>query len=109
MPKKKKTLKQKLKTEQRRQFPSIDSSLQDHSVAEDAVSPDLKEQTFSLPHSYTGNTVKTTRKVISTPMQATTIATNEYKYLGRDLLKTLFLTSSIIIVELVLRFIFERG
>ena len=112
MPKKKKTLKQKLKAEQRRQFPTPDSSSVENSVIENHAQIPT-EQTFSLPQSYLDNSHKAKQKtaamIQNARAQTLSIATHEYKYLGRDLAKTLFLTGSIIIVELVLRFIFERG
>lgn len=109
MPKKKKTLKQKLKTEQRHQVSTLDRNSEEASSVENHASSESVGQTFSLPQSYLNSRQSGKRNTSQTSVQTTAIETHEYKYLGMDLLKTFLLTSSIVIVELILRFVFERG
>ena|SRR5258708_38860422 len=61
---------------------------------------------FSLENT---SQIKTVTKVISTPVAinplARNIATHDYRYLSFDLLKTFILTCSIIVAEILLRFL----
>ncbi len=92
MPKKKRTLKQKVQSDVRR-----------HST-HTMTHHESDGQTFSLPQSY----FTPTQKIPATP-RVTTIATNEYRYLGRDLFKTMFLTGTIVLIEILIRYVIERG
>lgn len=80
MPKKKKTLKQKKASDNR--------------------------HLYSIPEAQ----VQSTKDSIPTPhsnqSQTTTIKTHEYSFLYADLLKTLTLTISIILIELILKYSF---
>jgi hypothetical protein len=112
MPKKKKTRKQKMQTDQRRQMtqqlsPS-QASVQTpvHADNEPQEATESHAGTFSLPKSFTFTSAKKTQAVAA-PQQRTAIITNEYHYIGTDLLKTVLLTASIIIAELVIRFAFK--
>jgi len=83
MPKKKKTRKQKIQADSRH-------------TTESAALPSEQIQTYSVAK----------KEVISpkvTSSSTTTIATSDYRYLSKDLLKTVLLTISIIIIELVLQ------
>lgn len=100
MPKKKKTLKQKLQTDKRRQLTTVSA---DH-TEESVTSP-----TFSLPQDYIKTTSAKRTTIKHTPTQVTNIQTHEYKYLRRDLIKTSMLTTSIVVLEIILRYVFERG
>jgi hypothetical protein len=83
MPKKKKTLKQKIQSDQRQREPS-------------------NAQSYSLPTPATHVLEKTVKPV------RTHVITTDYSYLSRDLSKTAILTGLIIIGELLIRF-FTRG
>ncbi len=117
MPKKKKTRKQKLQADARRQMiPSVSSSSTPVLPAQEPTQPqetnERSESTFSLPKSYTTKsppTKKLHEEKIHTSTQTVSIATHGYQYLAHDLRKTAFLTSAIVVAELLIRFIFERG
>ncbi len=83
MPKKIKTLKQKMRSDQRQ-----------HQIKE-PNSAQLQEGRISFDFASSGEKTK------AKPNHA--IAINEYKYLSTDLMKTVILTSSIIIVELLVK------
>lgn len=115
MPKKKKSLKQKKQTDLRRQVVqevtrSSVTTLNNPSSKESVQEPQTVTQstTFTLPTTHT----KAHARPIATPVSQSatiTINTSEYNYLGKDLLKTGFLTVFIVVAEFVIKFFFERG
>ena len=108
MPKKKRTRKQKIQTDQRQ----VDHEVIVRDKQSQPTNPTSTKQqnavpgiSFSLPTSYAN-------KKVSAPLtQPTTVAisTNEYTYLGKDLLKTGVLTSVIVIVECLIRFVYPMS
>ncbi len=115
MPKKKKTLKQKMQADQRRQGnPKVVTSLitPEHlqaTASEHAQrSPETQSGMFALPTDYSKKHKEAMRSTI-TPASTITISTNEYDYLSKDLLKTGFVTIVIVLAELMIKFVFERG
>lgn len=110
MPKLKKTRKQKMKTDQRRQvstsMASPSKSVEKAAPERAQQAPERRDGTYSLSDSFA---VKTKASTKQTLQKETTVDTNEYKYLRGDLWKTLFLTSAIVVTELVIRFAVERG
>lgn len=97
MPKKRKTLQQKLHADQNRQTDYGEKQ----SVANPKSETSSSQQvTFSLPTSYSAS--KQTHR--SAPTVA--ISTDSYAYLGKDLLKTALLSCSVVIVELLIRYFF---
>lgn len=110
MPKLKKTRKQKMKTDQRRQ---VSSSMTTPSKSVEKATPEKTQQTperqsgtYSLSDSFSVKTKASAKQPIH---QERAVSTNEYKYLRGDLWKTIFLTSAIVVTELVIRFVVERG
>jgi hypothetical protein len=113
MPKKKKTLKQKMQTDQRRQSdPKVLTSPNASNNTLPTASGHVERPTetasgmFSLPTDYSKKN-KETVATRTAQASAITISTNEYSYLGKDLLKTGFLTIIIVLAELVIKFVFE--
>jgi len=108
MPKKKRTLKQKQVADKRRSTihtggHTAPVTHTQHRVSPDSTLPAAPAETttgtFSLPTHYT------TAKHSTHPLSrgtTTTIATDEYGYLGKDLVKTALLTIIIIVVEVLL-------
>ena len=85
MPKKKRTRKQKMVGDLRQttnQQPLPTEQMQTYSVEKKAI---------------------VAPKIVAPAHSAKTIATSEYRYLSKDLLKTVLLTCSIIVIELVLQ------
>ncbi|MGH7203897.1 MAG: hypothetical protein ACREHC_05630 [Candidatus Levyibacteriota bacterium] len=115
MPKKKKTLKQKMQADQLRQgnpkvvtSPPTPEPLHAAASGQEQRSPETQSGMFSLPTDYSKKH-KETVKPHSMPVSTIAISTNEYSYLSKDLLKTGFLTIIIVLAELVIKFVFERG
>jgi hypothetical protein len=105
MPKKKRTKKDKIQTDQRRQTsPSLGHTAKAAVTREVEKTPSVGEQTsgtFSLSKEYSG---PTKRKTPMQTAQTVAISTSAYSYLRSDLLKTTILTSAIVIAELVIYF-----
>ena len=99
MPKKRKTLKQKIQTEQKQHTVSETSVPTVSTQHNTQVVQDVPTQTtFSLPTEHLAT------KTIKKPLQETiTVATVEYDYLGKDLVKTALLTGAIVLAELVIK------
>lgn len=111
MPKKKRTRKQKIQTDQRHIHPSVMAS-NEPSQRGDSPSKQQKHEntttsgvSFSLPASYANKHVSQKATPSSQPTTIA-IATNEYDYLGKDLKKTLLLTIIIAIAEFLIRFFY---
>jgi len=91
MPKKKKTRKQKIRADLRHhEFRIVDETI---SLEKSTTLP-VEEKTSSLP-----------RVTAAKPALHNSIATAEYQYLSKDLLKTLSLTVSVVIAELLIHFL----
>jgi hypothetical protein len=90
MPKKKQTFKHKRQTDQRKTVKILDQT-----AYSSPVSFSLSESAYSTD----SGTKRTTTGVVSM-----TIATKDYAYLGKDLIKTGILTGGILIVELIIHF-----
>jgi hypothetical protein len=108
MPKKKRTRKDKIQADQRRQtFPLPDRSGSAATVTSETEATPKAENasmnTFSLPTAYTSSKKKTVEHTAATT-KTSAIQTSTYSYLRGDLMKTLFLTGSIIAVELCVYF-----
>ncbi|HSW47860.1 MAG TPA: hypothetical protein VLG67_02155 [Candidatus Saccharimonadales bacterium] len=89
MAKKVKTRKQKILADLRR-------------VSVSSTEKKVDTTVYSLPKINTAtNSIPSIKIKTSTQ---TTVATSSYNYLSKDLLKTIFLTGAIVIVELVIRF-----
>lgn len=105
MPKKKRTRKDKIQTDTKRQSPSALSRSQStaaetREIAEEKNPVEPTQNTFALPEKY-----QTKRKSIPTSTsQTVAINTNSYGYLRGDLVKTFVLTILIIGVELFIYF-----
>lgn len=99
MPKKKKTRKEKILSDQRRQT---------HQAA--GTSPSVTSTPRGMNDLLTSDQPNTT-VAFATPKSTSTaqhaISTIDYKYLPGDLMKTAILTGSIIVIELVIKFIFR--
>ncbi len=109
MPKKRKTREQKILAQEKRQAvqetaPSIVSS-QKNDRQPTSTQTLMQGATFSLP-AITPDNQSNQRK---TKQSVTTIAiaTEEYSYLGTDLLKTAIVTGAIAITEIIIRFLFR--
>ena len=115
MPKRKKTLKEKKHADERRHVTHETTHLagttsrnhQSHEMTPESIAAPLGN-TFSLPTNHTQKHTKVPAVPVSRPTTVT-ISTNEYGYLGKDLLKTGFLTVFVVAAELMIRFFFERG
>ena len=115
MPKKKKTLKQKMQADQRRQT-TTDVMVSSEKFTKDTTTkgntqehtPTSSSVSFSLPSSHAKKRPEVREE---RHHQSTSIAVdaNEYSYLSKDLLKTSILTFLIVIAEIVIKFFFERG
>lgn len=110
MPKKKRTRKQKIQTDQKHIHHSV-MAPPEPSQRGDSPSKQQKHITttsgvsFSLPESYANK--HTSQKATPSSQQTTiAIATNEYDYLGKDLRKTVLLTITIVIIEFLIRFFY---
>lgn len=104
MPKKRKTLKQKISVDQKRQTVqnttvSTDSS---HGVINKITQQKsiIQETTFSLP-----DNIKPVQNSIKTQKEQTVkaITTADYDYLSNDLLRTALLCVAIVIAEILIR------
>lgn len=91
MPKKKKTRKQKIVSDQRRQTSPTVSHVSKVTLSEH---PKERPTTPSIHP----------EQVVQKPTLSHAIATNDYLYLSRDLLRIATLTGVIVIIELLLRF-----
>jgi hypothetical protein len=107
MPKKRKTRKQKISTDQksvvREIVPSTDSS-QSNSTSpkqQESVTPGM---TFSLPTHFHPNQTVQKEKKISAGTAA--ISTADYGYLSIDLMRTALLSVAVVIAELLIRLFF---
>lgn len=112
MPKQKKTRKQKMQTDVRRQSsPSLSRHSESAPISRETKTPDPVDQapvgTFSLPTTYTAKEqTKLSNKPLShSPANTKAINTNAYSYLRGDLLKTTIITSAIIITESLIFFL----
>ena len=108
MPKKKRTRKDKIQTDVRRQTTSA-TDLPKKSASTTRENKEQTKQaepsigTFSLPHEYTKDSKKAPVKSVQ-PIKTATIDTSSYSYLRGDLLKTSFLTLTIVGAELFVYF-----
>ncbi|HVA96618.1 MAG TPA: hypothetical protein VND99_03105 [Candidatus Acidoferrales bacterium] len=109
MPKKRKTRKQKIHIDQKKQVvheqaPSVAVSQKKKTPSTEQQSP-MPGVTFSLSAS---NAPKQTASIISKPRSsAVAISTEEYGYLGIDLMKTAIVTGAIVITEIIIRILFR--
>lgn len=103
MPKKRKTRKQKISLEQKRQEVHETVSPVDSSTPSSHQTIATTEA-FSLPTNYH----QSTQKERTTVAQPTTISTGEYGYLGKDLMKSAVLSGSIVIAELLIRLFYSH-
>ena len=103
MPKKRKTRKEKIVTDQKRQVVhQNESSIIPSSKNEThGTGENIQTVTFSLP------TVQEKKPATKPASQAVTISTNEYGYLTTDLMRTALLTISIVLAELVIKVVFK--
>jgi hypothetical protein len=108
MPKKRKTKKEKLQKDHKRQVvhqaqPSVISSEQLGKHTDQQIP--TQGMTFSIP---TSNTEVQSAPRKTKPTQTTTvISTEEYGYLGVDLLKTAIVTCAVVITEVIIRILFR--
>ena|SRR5581483_2719391 len=105
MPKKRKTRKQKILSEQKRvTVHEVTPATESHSVTTSGHHETAAVQgtTFSLPTNYT-QTHKTQEKKSSASVA---ISTNDYGYLGNDLIRTALLSGAIVIAELLIRLVY---
>jgi hypothetical protein len=107
MPKKRKTRKEKILTDQKKQViheaaPSVISSEKKESHQIDPQTP-VQGITFSFSHENTE--VQPAPKKIKPAVAV--ISTEEYGYLSVDLLKTAIVTSAVVITEIVIRILFR--
>jgi hypothetical protein len=108
MPKKRKTRKEKMLKDQKRQVvhetphPVISSEKKETQKEQQTTSQNI---TFSL--STANTTVQSAPKKTKPATTATVISTDEYGYLGVDLLKTAIVTSAVVITEIVIRILFR--
>ena len=111
MPKKRKTRKEKILTDQKKPIvQGIESTTTSHNAMNIPSSPakmqkaDIQDgPTFSLPSSYIAKHEQPKTTISS---RAVVISTNEYTYLAKDLKKTALLTGAIFIIEILLRFFY---
>lgn len=102
MPKKRKTRKQKISLDQKRQTvheitPSVTTpqKIETQKTEQETMTSGV---TFALPI--------TTHETQRQKVEAVTVSSNEYGYLGNDLMRTALLTSAIIFAELLIRLFF---
>jgi hypothetical protein len=103
MPKKRKTLQNKILADQKRQMihkteSSVISSSQT-TVEQNQTKPGV---TFSLPTSQGA-----VQKAVKPQHEAITITTGEYGYLTNDLMRTALLTGAIVLTELLVKILFR--
>lgn len=110
MPKKRKTRKEKIQREHKRQVtqdvaPSISPSPTEHvHSTQEAAMPQM---TFSLPETpETQQKAPIHTKPAAPKPVVTAISTDEYDYLGKDLVRTALLTGAIVFAELLIRLFF---
>lgn len=101
MPKKRKTRKEKMYVDQKRQIP-LDVSVST-SQKNDTSLPQ-KEQTFSLPISH--SILALAQNERAHKITVGPISTESYNYLGRDLIRTALLTGAIVLAEMLIRILF---
>jgi hypothetical protein len=106
MPKKKKTLKQKMQADQRRDVTKSVTTSHEPSPST-AANPAASGVSFSIPAAHTKK--HNERPVAQPRTTAIAIDTNEYTYLSKDLIKTSVLSLLIVVAELAIKFFFERG
>ena len=104
MPKKRKTRKEKVLNEQKRQVvqnitPSMEVSQRSTTPLAQQSTP-AQGMTFSLPSSYNRSNAK---KEIVSPVKTTIISTADYGYLGKDLIRTTLISGAIVLAELLIR------
>jgi len=105
MPKKRKTRKQKISIDQKRQVVDEVSPFNESSpnnstplTQQEAVPQGM---TFSLPtHFHPNQTIQKGRKITS---ESVVISTTDYGYLANDLIKTALLSVTIVIAEILIR------
>lgn len=112
MPKKKRTRKQKIQADQKRQVsyhktsePSSQKA-PSPSIPTNAPAEESQPVSFSLPTSL-NNTPSTNTKLHTTSEVTNVITTSEYTYLRKDLVKTALLTGTIVFVELLIKLLFK--
>jgi hypothetical protein len=109
MPKKKRTRKDKIHTDVRRQSTSS-ADFPKKSVSTTRENDEQSKQaepsigTFSLPQEYTQNAPKKTAVRANQTIKTVAVDTSSYSYLRGDLLKTTFLTLTIVGAELFVYF-----
>ncbi|SRR6266568_632666 len=107
MPKKRKTRKEKILLDNKRQVvqepaPSVVSSSKKQTPRTEQETE--KIETFSLPTAM--DKIHTAPEKAKQSIQSITISTNEYGYLATDLMKTALLTGAIVFAELLIRLFF---
>ena len=109
MPKKRKTRKQKILNEQKRQV--VHETLPSVELSEKQAAP-LAQQpittqglTFSLPTNY--NTAHSVQKEKKPVAASVVISTNEYGYIGKDLMRTALLSAAIVLAEMLIKMWFR--
>lgn len=109
MPKKRKTRKQKMLTEQKKQavhetVPLVD--LSEKNAAPATQLPASAQQiTFSLPKHYNNQTEHAKER--KPAAAAVAISTSEYGYIGKDLMRTALLSGAIVIAEILIKMWFR--
>ena len=106
MPKKKRTRKQKIQTSQRHVDHAVmttNEPLQTSNQESPRQGSVGSHVSFSLPTSYTH--AKNAATIPTTHVATAAITTNDYGYLGKDLLKTGLLTVAIVATECLIRFL----
>jgi hypothetical protein len=107
MPKKRKTKKQKILHDNKRQtVPEVVSPLPSSSQKEtqESAQQTVTPATFSLP--VASEKPHTAPEKAKTTTPAVTVSTTEYGYLSTDLMKTALLTGAIVFAELLIRLFF---
>ncbi len=108
MPKKRKTRKDKILTEQKRQVVQTITSMESSQKETTPLTQQSATQqglTFSLPTNYKQSN---TKKETVSPIKTVAISTADYGYLGKDLIKTTLISSAVILAELLIK-IWFRG
>lgn len=111
MPKKRKTRKQKITVDQKQKMVhesvSYESSSPSNAVTQIAHSTNAEtntqEVTFSLPTNDTSSVQKESRYSVA----QVAISTDDYGYLGKDLVRTVLLSGAIVLAELLIRLWFR--
>jgi len=108
MPKKRKTRKQKILLDTKRHMVSETPSV---SSSQKKETPQKKQNTIMPGATFSLSTVATDKlsspKKTSTNTSSVIISTQEYTYLGNDMIKTAIVTGAIVIAEIVIRFLFR--